>query len=779
MENFSSYPVLPVRNTVIFPGITVPLVVGRPRSLTAVQKSSSVENQVIILAQHQLSSGDPSKDDLYRVGTLAHIEHINGTVEREFNILIRGISRFRVQDIISGSEYLSATGEIWPDQMDGDPLEIARKSENLKTLAIEVIDLLPGEVHAAKDLIRKIEDPILITHFCSSTLDISVDKKQELLEDTSVRQRLEILLTSFQSQKDSLLLQKEIGEKVAQKLGKEQREVLLREQLKTIREQLGDEENLILKDLREKIEKSGMPEEPLKVAYEELARLENMNSASPETHIIRTYLDWLTNMPWINAEVKPIDLDAAQKILDDDHYGIEQVKKRIIEYLAVMKLKQDLKGPILCFVGPPGVGKTSLGHSIAKALSRAFVRASLGGVRDEAEIRGHRRTYIGAMPGRIVQGIKRAGASNPVFMLDEIDKLTQSFQGDPASALLEVLDPEQNKNFMDHYLDVNFDLSNVFFIVTANSLDTIPRPLLDRMEIVEINGYTTIEKLNIAKKFLLPRQLKEHGLNPEQIQIIDEIFLKLIIHYTREAGIRELQRSIAALCRSVAEKLVRNVKVPILIDSAYVDQTLGPEKFIPEVSERIPLPGVVTGLAWTPLGGEILFVEATSMPGKGQVILTGQLGDVMKESAQIAVSLIRSNLTAMGVSFDFEKRDIHIHVPAGAIPKDGPSAGTAILCAIASLVVGKNVNPKIAMTGEVTLRGVVLAVGGIKEKVIAAHRAGIEQIILPQRNQKDLRDVPVEVSQEVQFHFVNTMVELLAFVLGITIDKALDQPAAA
>jgi ATP-dependent Lon protease len=554
-------------------------------------------------------------------------------------------------------------------------------------------------------------------------------------------------------------------------MGKMQREAILRQHLDAIREELGEGDTTQKSsDYRKKIDGAGMPEEVKKVAIEELKRLESVGNNNPEAHVIRNYLDLLCAMPWNKQAEDTIDLDTARRVLDADHYGLEKIKKRILQHLAVMKLKKSGKGPILLFVGPPGVGKTSLGASIARALGRKFVRGSLGGVRDDAEIRGHRRTYIGAMPGRIVQGIKRAGENNPVFMLDEIDKLSRGFQGDPASALLEVLDPEQNSKFLDHYLDVPFDLSGVVFIATANTLESIPAPLLDRMEIIELTGYTTAEKLHIAKNHLVPKELKEHGLTAEQVVFADDTLMRVITHYTREAGVRDLQRKIASLLRAATEKVVRAAPgTTVRIEVADLVDELGEERFIHEVAERVATPGVATGLAWTPLGGEILFIESSLMSGTGRLILTGQLGDVMKESAQIALSLVRSRLPDVVPGFEYEKKDLHIHVPAGAIPKDGPSAGIAILTTIASLFLGRSVSPRTAMTGEITLRGAVMPVGGIKEKVIAAHRAGIERVILPKKNERDLKEVPAEVRAGLKFELVENASEVLKLTLGVDI----------
>ncbi|RZA01147.1 MAG: endopeptidase La, partial [Proteobacteria bacterium] len=591
-------------------------------------------------------------------------------------------------------------------------------------------------------------------------------------ETVSVKARTLKLLDYLVHMKENLDVQSQIREKLTHKLGKNQRESLLREQMRTIREELGEGgEDDLASTYRKKIEDAGMPEEVAKIALDELKRLEAVGKSSPETHVIRNYLDLLVAMPWNKASASDIDLTEARRILDEDHYGLDKIKKRILQQLAVMKLRKEGKGTILLFVGPPGVGKTSLGMSIARALGRKFVRASLGGVRDDAEIRGHRRTYIGAMPGKIIQSLKRAGENNPVMMLDEIDKLSNSYQGDPAAALLEVLDPEQNNTFNDHYLDVPFDLSKVVFIATANNIDRIPGPLLDRMEVIELSGYTTAEKLHIARQHLLPKQRREHGVEAGQLTISDEALLRVISHHTREAGVRDLQRKVAEIIRANTEKvLALEEGASTRVEIGDLEEIFGPERFAHEMAERIVPPGVVTGLAWTPVGGDILYIEAELMPGTGKLTITGQLGDVMKESAQIALSLVRSRLSSLVPGFDFAKNDLHLHVPSGAIPKDGPSAGIAMLTAIASLFSGRRVRPKIAMTGEITLRGAVLPVGGVKEKIIAAHRAGIEKIILSKRNEKDLREVPEDVRANLNFEFVENASEVVKAALGLSFE---------
>jgi ATP-dependent Lon protease len=765
-------PVLPTRNVVLFPGCTVPLTVGRRKSIAAVERAREGEGWLLSLAQRvDTEKREPTHAELFRVGTLCHIEGMRGSPESGYQVVLRGVHRVRVLDLADRDRFLSAEVEVLGDVFDADEKTAAALLRTIKQLAHELLELVPADTRQLSLMVDAIDDLVLLIHLCAENMDAPLEKKQAVLETASIKQRALLLLGEMQALKESLALQGEIREKLTQKMGKMQRETILREQLKTIREELGEEGEGkgSPSDYEKRIADAGMPEEALRVAREQAKRLESIGDSSPEAHVIRNYLDLLCAMPWNKSSPEEIDLGKARTILDTDHYGLEKIKKRIVQHLAVMKLKKNGRGSILLFVGPPGVGKTSLGKSIAKALGRVFTRASLGGVRDDAEIRGHRRTYIGALPGRIIQSIKRAGVNNPVFMLDEIDKLSRGYTGDPAAALLEVLDPEQNANFVDHYLDVAFDLSRVFFIGTANTLDSIPPALLDRMEVIELSGYTTAEKLHIAKNHLIPKELEEHGLSAAQLQITDEALLRITTHYTREAGVRELERRIAAVCRASTEKvLAPEAELPVKVDSGALEEILGTERFTPEVVERLVPPGVAVGLAWTPQGGDILFVEATLMPGTNQLTLTGQLGDVMKESAQIALSLVRSHLTTLIPGFDYDKKDVHIHVPAGAIPKDGPSAGVTMLTAIASLFSRRHVSPKLAMTGEITLRGAVTPVGGIKEKLIAAHRAGIEKVLLPRRNQRDLKEVPEEVKSQLQIELIDNVQDVLRSALGLT-----------
>lgn len=752
---------------VVFPGQTLPIVVGRTRSRHALEAAiKASDNLILLVAQkHDFTDHEPLADDLFKVGVLARIDRHEGSSDRAYQLIVSSTSRFAVTSYEEADGYLEAYGDNLDDVMDVDGDTLQSLMTNLKTLAEEIFDLIPANVERLSQLLNAVQDPVLLTHLVAQNLDLKIERKQDLLAMVSLKNRLLALLEQMVTLREQLKLQRDVNQKLSSRLGKQHRDAILREQIRTMQEELGDKSSTDKNDYRDKIEKAGMPEDVKKVALEQMDRLEALGPQSPETHIIRSYLDLLVALPWQISSSADIDLQKARAVLDADHYGLEKIKKRIIQHLAVLKLKEK-KGSILLFVGPPGVGKTSLGKSIAKAMGRKFVRVSLGGVRDDAEIRGHRRTYIGALPGRIVDGIKRAGENNPVFMLDELDKMARGWGGDPAATMLEVLDPEQNNKFLDHYLDVPFDLSNVFFIGTANSTENIPAPLLDRMEIIHLSGYTTPEKLHISRTHLVPKQLGEHGVKPAQLEISDAAQLRMITAYTHEAGVRELQRNIGAVVRASTEKVLTNTSgQPIRMDVADLEEILGSEKFVQETVGVDNPPGVVTGLAWTPLGGEILYIESSQMPGKGQLTLTGQLGEVMKESAQIAMSLVRSRLAAG--HFAFDKTDVHLHVPAGAIPKDGPSAGVAMLSAMASLVLKKPVSSRIAMTGEITLRGAVTPVGGIKEKIIAAHRAGIQKVLLPKRNERDLKEVPDEVKKDLEFMFAETVEEALHHILGL------------
>ena len=777
-------PVLPLRNSVLFPGSIIPIDVGRKKSVRLIEEAISKERPVIgILTQRDARTEDPSDADLYTVGCAARILKVIKLAKDNFSVILQGISRVRILDYTMRDPFINSRVQAVPDLTKPD-VELDALVLNLKDIAKRVVKLMPELPKEASALLDSVTEPGQLADLITANLDISVEEKQEVLETFDLKARLRKVLAFLSRQLEVLKVREKINTQVQEEMGRNQREYVLRQQLKAIKEELGemDESGGDLDEFKEKIAEAQMPQEAEKAALKQFDRLKVMQPSSAEYTVTRTYLEWLVDLPWKKTTDDNLDIENVRKVLDEDHYDLDKVKKRIVEYIAVRKLKPDKKGPILCLVGPPGVGKTSLGRSVARAIGRQFIRVSLGGVRDEAEIRGHRRTYVGSLPGRIIQNMKKAGTINPVFMLDEIDKLGHDFRGDPASALLEVLDPEQNYSFSDHYLEVPYDLSRVMFIATANFMDPVPPALKDRLEILELPGYTRDEKMQIATQFLVPKQLEEHGLKPEQLSFTDPALEEIIDSHTREAGVRNLEREIANVIRGcavkVAEGLDRDALPPI--DHELLEEYLGPQKFLSEVAERTAEPGVATGLAWTPVGGDIIFVEATRMPGKGSMVLTGQLGDVMKESAQAALSYVRSRADDLGISEGFlEKHDIHVHIPAGAIPKDGPSAGITLFIAIASLLKDTCVRPDVAVTGEITLRGAVLPVGGIKEKVLAAHRAGIKSVVLPDRNQKDLVDVPEQARKEMEFNFVKRVDEVLPLVLGISVplEGAKDQPA--
>jgi ATP-dependent Lon protease len=757
-------PILPLRNSVFFPGGVLPLAVGRAKTIALIKDAVRDDQVIGVVTQRRAEEEDPAAADLHNVGTVARVVKLLKMGEDNYSLVVQGLARFRVLDLVQEQPYLKARVEAIEDKASPDDVEIEALGINLKKLAREVIELMPELPAAATELVESITHPGHLADLIAANVDVPIEEKQAVLETIDLKARMKLVLELLNRKREILKLSSKIDSQVKGEMSKTQREYYLRQQLKAIKEELGEmgEEEEELDELGEKIKKAGMPPDVEKVAQKELNRLKTIPSASSEYTVARTYLDWITEVPWSKKTEDNLDLNNAKAILNADHYDLEKVKKRILEYLAVRQLKADMKGPILCFVGPPGVGKTSLGQSIARAIGRKFVRLSLGGVRDEAEIRGHRRTYVGALPGRLIQSMKKAGSVNPVVMLDEIDKLGADFRGDPSAALLEVLDPEQNNSFSDHYLDVPYDLSRVLFIATANLLDPVPPALRDRMEILELPGYTFEEKVHIAREHLIPKELREHGLDPDQVIFPEEVLIKVIMSYTREAGVRNLERRIADICRAIAVDVASGKKEKRTITDTDVEEMLGAEKFWSEVAERTEVPGVATGMAWTAAGGDLLFIEATKMPGKGSLTLTGQLGDVMKESAQAALSYMRSKAEAFGVPANFlEKQDIHIHFPAGAIPKDGPSAGVTIFTALTSLLTGVRVRGDVSMTGEVTLRGLVLPVGGIKEKVLAAHRAGIKRIILPERNRKDLVDVPEQAKKDVEFVFASTMDDVL------------------
>ena len=753
-------PVLPLRNMVMFPGMVIPASIGRPSSVRLIEETVVTHRHVGVIAQKDPELDEPKPDDLHDMGVVCRIVKFlrsPDTNDSPHTAILQGMRRMQVSSWTQLDPYLMGTVAL-PQEIKEKSKEIDALMVNLRRLALRLIELTPNIPQEVGVLIQNIEDPSQLLDLVTGGINAQVEQKQDILETLELRKRFDKVNKLLTEQLDLLELGNRIQSQVKDTIDKNQREYYLRQQLKAIQEELGegDEQKEELAEIRKKIQEAHLPEEAQKEAERQLQRLRGMPQAAAEYGVIRTYLEWLADLPWDQSTEDKLDITTARQILDEDHFDLDQVKERILEFLAVRKLKGDTKGPILCFVGPPGVGKTSLGRSIARAMGREFMRMSLGGIRDEAEIRGHRRTYVGALPGRIIQGLRRVGTNNPVFMLDEIDKVGSDFRGDPSSALLEVLDPEQNDTFSDNYLEVTFDLSKVLFITTGNVLETIPPPLKDRMEVIEISGYTTEEKVKIAHRYLLPRQLKENGLTEEHVKLSDETIKEIISRYTKEAGLRNLERRIGSLCRKVARRVAEgeNVTSEVLVDQ--LDELLGPRKFFAEAAERTQVPGVATGLAWTPSGGEILFVEATKMPGKGQLILTGQLGDVMKESAQAALSYVRSQAHSLAIhDEEFQKDDIHVHVPAGAIPKDGPSAGLALLAALVSLLSERCVRGDVAMTGEITLRGLVLPVGGIKEKVLAAKRAGIKEVILPEKNQGDLRDVPEELRGKVAFTFIS------------------------
>lgn len=766
-------PVIPLKNSVLFPDVSMPLRVGREKSVAALQKALINNHWVILLTQKNPHIPIEKIEDLFNIGTLAKIESFRVEDDGSYSVLAKAVQRIRITESRSNDGFFEAQTEPVVDigTMDKKTEDALRSS--LQILSDELLDLIPGNPKQIKDILAEIDDLPTLVNICAAYADISVTEKQELLEMTLLRDRALKLLDRMQELKERLKIQRGIRDKLNENFQQTQKEAILREQMRVIRDELGEgDSGDLLKKFRENIEAAGMPPEALDLAHSQLKRLENINSGSPEYQMIRTHLELMIDLPWSKSSAeKDIDLNEAEKILSEDHYGLDKIKNRILQHLAVMKLRKAPQGSILMFIGPPGVGKTSLGKSIARALGKKYVRASLGGVRDDAEIRGHRRTYIGALPGRIISGIKKAGENDPVFVLDEIDKLTRGFSGDPASALLEVLDPEQNSTFQDHYLDTPFDLSKVFFIATANSLEGIPLPLLDRMEVVDLTGYTVEEKRQIALKYLWPKQLKEHGLSDASLKITDDALTSLLTHYTREAGVRDLQRKIATICKFMSLKLVKAEGTILTITEKDLDEIFGAERFSSDMIESLLPPGVVTGLAWTPVGGDILFIESAQMKGTGQLLLTGQLGEVMQESAKIALSLLKSRLPLQDPLLDFSKKDIHVHVPAGAIPKDGPSAGVTMLTSIASLLLNKAVNPKLAMTGEISLRGSVLPVGGIKEKVIAAHRAGVREVILCNKNMKDLREIPEELRKDIHFHFVEDVNDVLKVALNIDLPR--------
>ncbi len=791
-------PVLPLRGgIVIFPHAVVPLVVGQPSSIKLVDDVMRGDRLVALVAQHTDTDVLPDAEDLYSVGVMAVIHQLLRAPDGTLRLVVQGLERIRIKEIISKDPYLVGRVEELPDQpVLGAEIEALRRT--LISVFQRLVELTPNASNEIVRVVEELADPRQVAYSVAATAPIPGSVRQEILELDPVDVKLRRLIEVLQHEVSVRELGEQISTETQQRMTKAQRDYYLREQLRSIQSELGEEdEDTEIDELRRRVEEAGLPPEARREVERELSRLASIPPASPEYGIIRTYLDWIVSLPWNKLSGGTIDIARARRILDEDHYDLERIKDRILEYLAVRKLREEREAqqaaedaesadeqpagepadettretarrePILCFVGPPGVGKTSLGQSIAKAMERKFVRMSLGGVRDEAEIRGHRRTYIGAMPGRIIQAIRQVGTRDPVFVLDEIDKVGADWRGDPSSALLEVLDPAQNNSFVDNYLGVPFDLSQVLFIATANTLDTIPGPLLDRMEVLQLSGYTDTEKIHIAMKYLVPRQIEAHGLKPEEIEFTEDGILRVIRGYTREAGVRNLEREIANICRKVARQVAEGRTEKTVVTASEVERLLGRPRFHDDVAERVDRPGVAIGLAWTPVGGDVLFVEAAMIPGRDErLILTGMLGDVMRESAQAALSWVRSNAENLGIDPSvFEGKAIHLHVPAGAIPKDGPSAGVTMVTALVSLASGRLVRSDVAMTGEITLRGKVLPVGGIKEKVLAAHRAGIKEVILPRRNENDLEDVAEELRQELKFHPVDTADQVVELAL--------------
>jgi ATP-dependent Lon protease len=810
----SLLPILPIRNIVVFPGTVMPLNVGRQKSKNLLDEVMPGEKVIGVVTQRNAETEDPQYEDLHIVGVACMILKLFKLPDGNQSIIVHGLSRFRLNNLTQTDPFAMGHVDVLEDMMEPGPGMDALIA-SVRQQANRVIELSPNTPDEAAQVLASITQPSALADFLAANLQADSPEKQRMLEEMDVERRLRLIAARLATQLDVLELQNKIQSQVKENIDKSQRRYYLQEQLKAIRKELGDAEGgsgagSEVDQLRAKLDAAKLPTIVMKEATRELTRLDSIPSASPEYGVIRTWLQIVGELPWSISTTDKLDLTEARKILDRDHFDLDKVKRRIIEYLAVMKLKRDVAvkraakkaeaaktaapeaaadravepagepagekpidgnlgeenisgaGAILCFVGPPGVGKTSLGKSIAEAMGRNFIRVALGGVRDEADIRGHRRTYIGSMPGRIIAELRKAGTRNPVMMLDEIDKLGADFRGDPASALLEVLDPAQNHTFTDHYLDVPFDLSKVLFIATANSMDPVPGPLRDRMEVIEIPGYTQNDKLHIAKTYLVPRQLEANGLAPRQAKFLDPGLKDIIESYTREAGVRNLERSIGSVARAIAAEVVSGTSEKVTVDRAYVEKTLGPRRFEPELAQRTSIPGVATGMAYTPVGGEILFIESSRVPGRGNITLTGQIGDVMKESATAAFTLIRSRAEQMGIDPKMlAESDIHIHVPAGAIPKDGPSAGTAMFTSLASLMLNQPVRPDVAMTGEITLRGLVLPIGGLKEKTLAALRAGIREVIIPKRNEKDMPDLPQEVKDNLKFHFVNNVDEVL------------------
>ena len=774
-ENKELYPILPLRNTVLFPQQIIPIYVGREQSLDLVNDLKESKNKhIVVVAQKDSSVEVPDIEDLYNWGTLANIMKVFDMPDGSKSAIVQGLDRVKIDTKVDHDKYLKAMINRNMEIVEYGS-ELDTMTANLHTIFRQLIDIAPYLSDEQADILTSIQNPGKLADKAISLINIPIREKQEILASIDVKKRLEKTIVIITREIQRIELGEKIQSDVQDEISKSQREYYLREQMKAIQKELGeDEPSIEIDEISDKITEAKMPKDVHKIAIKELKRLKRIPTHSPEYTVSRTYLDWLTELPWNKESKDNRDIDQSEKILNEDHYGLDKIKERILEHLAVRNLKasrskkgEKIKSPILCFSGPPGTGKTSIGRSIANAMGREFVRISLGGVRDEAEIRGHRRTYIGALPGRIIASLKKAGTKNPIFMLDEIDKLGTDFRGDPSSALLEVLDPEQNFSFNDHYLEVDFDLSQIMFITTANRVDQIPGPLRDRMEILDFSGYILDEKVEIAKRHLIPKQIKEHGLKKSEIKFLDDGVKLVIDSFTREAGVRNLEREIANLCRKVAKDISTRTKKSVSLSEKTILDYLGPKKYISEVAERVKKPGVAVGLAWTGFGGDILFIEATKMPGKGNFKMTGRLGDVMKESAEAAFSYVRANIDKFGIEEDFYKKyDIHIHVPAGAIPKDGPSAGVTMVTAIISLLTNRPVNNELGMTGEISLRGNVLPIGGLKEKSTAAHRAGLKHILAPYLNEKDLDEVPDKVKKDLKITFVKEVEDVIKLALS-------------
>jgi ATP-dependent Lon protease len=767
--------VLALQNLTLFPETVVPLGVGRPRSIRAVEAALSTEEKLlacITVRPNSLGGDDASSKDLYEVGTLVMIKRME-RLSDAMHIVAQGTERIRIVEWKQEDPFLRAVVQILPEPRIVDPEQVEATKRNLQAMIQQALALLPNVPPEVRVAVLGSVEPVRLAYFLGSILNLGVEEEQKMLEANTADELLRLATTNLAHELEILQLRSKIASEAQTEMDKAQRDYVLRQQMRAIQKELGDDEGGEAAEaalLRERLEKANLPEEVRVEAERELKRLERLPAAAPDYHVIRTYLDYVLELPWLKSSEDKLDLAEAQRILDEDHYGLEDVKERILEFLAVIKLRPDTKSPILCFVGPPGVGKTSLGRSIARALGRQFERMSLGGVRDEAELRGHRRTYIGSMPGRIIQSIRRAGVNNPVMMLDEIDKLGNDYRGDPAAALLEILDPQQNNTFRDHYLDLPFDLSKVFFIATANQLGPIPMALRDRMEVIRLAGYSDREKLEIAKRYLMPRQIIENGLNSAQLKINDDALELIATLYTREAGVRQMERNIGSVARKVALKIAQGHAETVTISAAEIREYLGPPRFYPEQARKELPAGVATGMAWTEMGGEVLFIEATLLPGGRGLTITGQLGEVMQESARAAQSYLWSHAVEFGIDPDiFREYGVHLHVPAGAIPKDGPSAGVTITSALASLYTGRRVRPDTAMTGEITLSGLVFPVGGIKEKVLAAHRAGIRRIVMPSRNEADIEEVPEDVRKELQIVFVSRIAEVIDAALEVLV----------